>query len=75
MYMKENSFYKQYGNLYLTDKQIEILNKYNINYKQFNNLNELIYHLEYYLNNDNLPDLEVVSEELSELEYYNYIKK
>ena len=73
--MKENNFYKQCGNLYLTDKQIEILNKYNINYKQFNNLNELIYHLEYYLNSDNLHDLEIVSEELSELEYYNYTNK
>lgn len=75
MHMKENNFYKKYGNLYLTDKQIEILNKYNIEYMKFNSLNELIYHIEYYLNSSNLPDLELVSEELSELKYYNFTNK
>lgn len=74
MYMN-NNFYKQYGKLYLTDNQIEILTKYNIDYKKFNNLNELIYHLEYYLNSKELPDLEQVSMELSELDYYNYTNK
>ena len=75
MNMDNNNFYKKEGNLYLNDKQIKILNKYNIDYKKFNNLNELIYHLEYYLNNNNLSDLEAVSEELSELQYYNYTNK
>lgn len=74
MYMKEN-FYKQRGNLYLTDKQVEILDKYNINYNKFNNLNELIFHLEYYLNSNYLEDLEVISEELSEFNYYNFTQK
>ena len=74
MYMN-NDFYKQYGNLYLTDKQVEVLTKYSIDFNKFNNLNELIYHLEYYLNSNDLPDLELISEELSELEYYNYTNK
>lgn len=67
--------YKQYGNLYLTDKQVEILTKYNIDFKKFKSLNELIYHLEYYLNSTDLPDLELISEELSEFQYYNYTNK
>ena len=75
MRMNEFNFYKKYGNLYLTDKQVNILNKYNINYQKFNNIKELIYYIEYILNNDNLDDLEGVSEELSELEYYNYTNK
>ena len=75
MSMKENNFYKKYGNLYLNDKQVNILNKYNIDYTKFNSLSELIYHLEYYLNSNQLDDLEIVSEELSELEYYNYTNK
>lgn len=75
MYMENNSFYKKYGNIYLTDKQVKILNKYNIDYMKFNSLNELIYNIEYYLNNDYLEDLEVVSEELAEFNYYNFTQK
>lgn len=74
MYMEER-FYKQYGNLYLTNQQINILNKYNIHYQDFKSINELIYYLEYYLNNDSLDDLEQVSEELSEFNYYNFTNK
>ena len=75
MYMNEENFYKKHGNLYLTDKQIKVLDKYNIDYKKYNNLNELIYNLEYYLNNEYLSDLEQVSEELSEFFYYNCTNK
>lgn len=75
MYMEYKDFYKKYGNIYLTDKQVSILNKYNIDYKKFKNLKELIYNIEYYLNNNNLDDLESVSEELSEFQYYNYTNK
>ena len=75
MRMIENNFYKKYGNIYLTDKKEKILEKYNINYKKYNNLKELIYYLEYILNNNSLDDLEIVSEELSEFFYYNYTNK
>lgn len=75
MQMNEKSFYKKYGNIYLTDKQIKILQKYNINYTKFHDNKELIYYLEYYLNNEDLPDLEIVSEELSEIQYYNFTNK
>lgn len=75
MRMIENNFYKKYGNIYLTDKQVKILEKYNINYKKYNNLKELIYYLEYILNNNSLDDLEIVSEELSEFFYYNCTNK
>ena len=33
----EKNFHKQYGNLILTDHQVDILNKYNINYNDFQN--------------------------------------
>lgn len=65
----------KYNNINLNEKQIKVLKKYNIDYQKFNNLNELIYHLEYYLNNQDLPDLEEISIELDELEYYNYTNK
>ena len=73
--MIEDNFYKKYGNLYLTKKQVEVLTKYNIDYNNFKTIDELIYHLEYYLNNDNLTDLEQVSEKLAEINYYNNTNK
>lgn len=78
MYMNEkmsNDFYKKHGNLFLTDKQVMILDKYGIDYKKFNSISELIYHLEYYLNSKVIDDLEMVSYELSELQYYNFTNK
>lgn len=75
IFMEEEKFYKKIGNLMLTDRQIKVLNRYQIDYQKFHNIKELIFYLEYYLNNDKLDDLEQVSEELSELYYYNYTNK
>lgn len=71
----EKNFHKKFGNLILTDYQVEVLEKYNINYNDFNNLNELIYYLEDYLNNSSNEELELISDELSEFNYYNYTNK
>ena len=71
----ENNFHKTFGNLILTDYQVNILNKYNINYQDFNNLNELIYYLEDYLNNNDNEELENISYELSEFNYYHNTNK
>ena len=75
MWMESDLFLKKYGNLYLTDKQVKVLNKYNINYNNFNKLSELIYYIEYLLNSNDLEDLELVSQELSEFQYYNNTNK
>lgn len=75
MYMEQSDFYKKHGNLYLTDKQVNTLKKYNIDFKKYNKLSDLIYYIEYILNSNSLEDLEIVSEELSEFQYYNYTNK
>lgn len=79
MCMKEidvdKNFHKKYGNLFLTDKQVKVLKKYNIDFNKFKSTRELIYYLEYYLNYQQLDDLEIVSQELSEFEYYNNTNK
>ena len=75
MCMESDLFLKKYGNLYLTDKQVKVLNKYNINYNNLNKLSELIYYIEYLLNSNDLEDLELVSQELSEFQYYNNTNK
>lgn len=71
----DNNFHKRYGNLVLTPYQVDILNKYSINYNDFNNLNELIYYLEEYLNNNNNEELDMISEQLSEYNYYHNTNK
>lgn len=73
----EDKFLKKYNNIYITDYQVNILKKYGIDVKEYNNLNELIYTIEKILNNsiDDLTDLDYVSETLSEYNYYNNINK
>ena len=56
----EDNFYKKIGNLTLTNNQIEILNKNEIDITNFKSNHELIFYLESILNN-------VINEELDNL--------
>jgi len=73
----EKTFIKKHNNIYISDEQINILKKYNINIENYTNLNELIYDIEECLNDsfDTLEDLEWVSQTLSEYNYYNNTNK
>ena len=73
----EKSRIKMRGNgIYLSDNQIEVLNRYNINYKKYNSLSSLIFEIEEILNEEvDVDDLEDVSAKLSELNYYNNTEK
>lgn len=75
--LKDVSFLKKYNNIYITENQINILKKYNIDINNYNNVKELIFDIELYLNNSLylLDDLESVSQFLSEYNYYNNINK
>lgn len=73
--ISENNYYKQIGNLLLTDYQLDILDKNGIDLARFNSNHELIYYLESLLNNSSNEELENVSEELAEMYYYNNINK
>lgn len=73
--INENNYYKQIGNLLLSDYQLDILNKNGIDLTKFNSNHELIYFLENILNNNFNEDLEIVSEELAEMYYYNNVNK
>ena len=62
-------------NLYLTNKEIEVLDRYDIEYKN-KSIEELIYEIEDILNeDDSYSDLEEVSIGLSEFNYYHNTKK
>ena len=68
---------KMRGNgIYLSDNQIEVLKRYDIDYKKYISLNSLIFEIEEILNEEvDASDLEEVSSRLSELNYYNNTNK
>ena len=73
----EKSFLKKYNNIYISEEQKNILEKYNINVERYSNVSELLYDIEEYLNNCgfSLDDLEWVSQTISEYNYYNNTNK
>ncbi len=68
---QESDFLKKVNDIYITENQVKILEKYGIDVNQYHNINELIYYIESILNSgDSMDDLEWVSENLSEYNYY-----
>ena len=67
-----NDFIKLRKNdIYLSDSDIKILEKYEINYLNYNNMQELLFDLEEILNNNYVDnDLEELSIKLAEYNYY-----
>jgi len=72
---EENMHKVRKNGLLLTDKQVNVLEKYNINYNMFKSMNDLICEIEDILNNDYYEDLDNVSQELAEYNYYNNTNK
>lgn len=73
----DKNMLKMRGNgIYLSDNEVQVLKKYNINYKKYSSLNSLIFEIEEILNEEiDADDLEQISSKLSELNYYNNTNK
>ena len=72
----DNKMHKVRDNgLLLSDEKIEILNRYDIDYLKYNNISSLIYDLEEILNEEYNEELDKVSGELAEFNYYNNTNK
>ncbi len=73
----DKSMIKMRGNgIYLSDNQIEVLKRYNIDYNKYTSLSSLIFDIEKILNEEaDIEDLEEVSGKLAEINYYNYTNK
>lgn len=75
----ENELKTRSNGLLLTDEQIEILKRHNINYEEYNNIQSLIFKIEEYINDVqgymDIADIDEVSKELSEQNYYNNTNK
>lgn len=77
MIPNDTNFLKKHGNIYISDSSVEILKKYNIDVYKYNNVASLIYDIEEILNNSytDMEDLEWVSENMQEYNYYNNTNK
>lgn len=74
--VSEDNFLKKVNrSIYLREKEIIVLDKYNIDYKSCLSLDDLIYKIEERLNEDYNEDLDVISYELSERNYYQNTRK
>ena len=73
----EKNFLKKYNNIYISEEQKEILDRYDIDVNKYLSISELIYDIEECLNNSitELDDLEWVSQTISEYNYYNNTNK
>ena len=74
--MNFNNFMKKTSNgLMLTDEQIDILERNNIHYERVSSLSELIYEIEESLYEVENDELDLLSKELSERNYYENTNK
>ena len=70
------SFLKNRANgILLTDEDVEILDRYGIDYQKCSNASELVFQIEEYLNELDSEELENLSLRLSEFQYYNETNK
>ena len=73
------NFHNKYGtNIYLTDKEKDILEKYDFNINNYTDIKNLIFDITEYLDDNtdmDLDDLESVCDSLSEFNYYHNTNK
>ena len=69
--INENKINKINDHIYLTNKQIEVLNNHQINYQDCHDLKELLFLM------DDIDDEEIdeIAMDISELNYYQYTNK
>lgn len=73
---KEKKMHKIRENgLYLSDEQIEILEKYDIYYQNCSSLMQLIYLIDEKMEEEEIPELDEIAIFLEEHNYYNNTRK
>ncbi len=74
--IENNKLIKVNNNLYLTNNQIDILKRYNIDYETSNSLRDLMIKIEDILDyEEDIPELEELLDKLSERNYYEFTNK
>lgn len=76
MDFKANSFVDIGNGLLLTNKEIDILNRYDIDYKSCISLKEILYKIEDVINEeDDILELDMISSSIAERDYYQNTNK
>ena len=80
--MEDYSKYLSYDNkkgILLNNHEIEVLQRYGFDYKKYSSLNELIFEVDNYINEEgcfnDVDELEEVLDKISEYHYYNEVNK
>jgi len=72
----DNTIVKDYNGILLSKDEIEVLRRYDIHYENYNSMKELIYEIEDVITDlTDAIDLEEVSINLSERDYYHNTNK
>lgn len=75
----KTSLKQRKNGLLLSDEQIEILKRHNINYENYQTLESLIFKIEEYINDVesymDITDIDEISKQLAEQKYYNNTNK
>lgn len=72
---ENNKLIKINNNLYLTNNQIEILRRYNIDFETSNSLRDLMIKIENILDYEYIEELETLLNNLTERNYYENTNK
>lgn len=72
---ENNKLIKINNNLYLTRNQINTLERYNINYQISNSMRDLMIKIEEILDYEEIEELEILLENLTERQYYENTNK
>lgn len=74
-----SNFHNKYGSdIYLTDKEKEVLERFDFNINNYSNISNLIFDITEYLDDNSdleLDDLESVLDSLTEFNYYHNTNK
>ena len=75
--ISDNTFQKTKTGIMLTNKEIEILKRYGIDYQNCHSLKEIIYYIEDILNDMDIvdSDLELIESSIAERDYYQNTNK
>ena len=71
----DNLLLKHYNNLLLNDYQISVLTNNGFNYNNYGSMQELLFDIEEYLNEEYNEELDLVSNQIAEMIYYRDTKK
>lgn len=73
--VEQNFLKRRNKGILLSDYQVEVLKRNNINYENYSNMSSLLFEIEECLNQDDDEELEEVSRQLAEIHYYNETNK